>query len=117
MVMAASRGDDEFEQRYLSQYGDDEDGTVYILRLDEPLGTEKHRAWFYVGWAKWFAGRMQHHRNGTGSHFTRAAWERGIGFKVVYAERGTRTRERAIKNWHDTRGFLESKGITFEDGQ
>lgn len=85
------------------------DGTVYILRLERPLGNERHSAQCYVGWAQNLDARLRHHRSGNrhrGAAFTSAAVERGIDFDVVLAIPGDRTPERLIKNRKNTAEFV-----------
>lgn len=87
-------------------------GTIYIIMLETPLGNERHRAAFYIGWAKNVEARFAHHCAGTaGVAFTGAAVERGIKMTIVWTEPGTKTRERQIKNRKNTRGYLVSKGV------
>lgn len=72
---------------------------VYILELDQPLGNDKHQARYYCGWTRDLDGRLWHHQHGSGSAFTRAAVERGIGMQLALFIPGAgRDVERAIKN-------------------
>ena len=81
---------------------------VYVLRLDQPLGSDKHKAQFYVGHTYNLERRLDHHRKGTGAAFTRAAAERGIDFHVVLVIPGAdRREERRIKNLNNTQRFVE----------
>lgn len=84
---------------------------VYILQLERPLGNERHAAQFYVGFAQTMQTlprRIEHHKAGRGSAFTRAAVEKNISFEVVLVlPDGTREDERKIKAQHNTRQFLE----------
>lgn len=86
-------------------------GYVYIIKLDNPLGNERHQASFYVGWAKDPYKRCWLHEVGLGSAFTRAACKRGIKFEIVHIFEGTRADERKVKNWKNTRKWLASHGI------
>lgn len=86
---------------------------IYILELDKPLGSEKHSAKYYVGWVQdgLLERRLAHHRSGNparGSHFTAAAVQRGIEFKVVLTiPNATREDERRIKNQKNTKRFID----------
>jgi putative endonuclease len=87
-------------------------GTVYILMLDRPLGNGRHQAQFSVGWAKDLGRRLWHQQRGSGAAFTRAAVERGIGFRVIWQQPDTKADERRIKDLKNTRRFLHRQGIT-----
>lgn len=83
---------------------------VYILRFETPLGSERHRAEFYVGWCaeNGLERRLKEHRNGTGAAMTRFASAAGIGFEVVATLPGaTRDDERRIKKMKNTRRVLD----------
>lgn len=86
-------------------------GTVYIIRLDKPLGSERHSAIYYVGWTRKFDARMKHHSAGTGAKFLAAAAKRGIGWRVVWKQAGTPADEQRIKRWKSTKRFLKSQGV------
>lgn len=74
------------------------DSGIYLLHLDSPLGNERHQAQHYVGWARNIQLRLKTHAAGRGSHFTRAAVERGIGWRVARVWCGAdRTAERRVK--------------------
>lgn len=82
---------------------------VYILQLDEPLGNENHKAYYYVGYCNpgRLSKRVGFHAKGMGASFTRAAVEKGIKFRVIYYDPdGTRDEERRIKNMKNTEKFL-----------
>lgn len=82
---------------------------VYILKFRSPLGNDRHRAQYYVGWCNddMLDRRLWHHRNGTGAAITRAAAQRGIDFDVILTIPGaTRTDERRIKNQKNTARFV-----------
>lgn len=82
---------------------------VYVLKFDAPLGSDKHRAEFYVGYADNIGGRLHYHETGRGASITKAAVERGIGFQIALVIPGaTRAMERQIKRRHNTRKFVES---------
>ena len=57
--------------------------TVYLYHLETPLGGERHSAQHYIGSARNLDARDAAHRAGRGSHFTRAAVERGIGMTLA----------------------------------
>lgn len=83
---------------------------LYWLELYEPLGTSKKQSRLYLGFASddvrlW--RRIVAHANGRGSAFTRAAIERGIGFKVIGVCEGTRDDERMFKNRRNHRREFE----------
>lgn len=83
---------------------------IYVLKLERPLGNAKHQAQYYVGYSKnkYTLGlRIEHHRKGCGSSFTRAAVKQGIGFDVVLIMEGDRSVERKIKNQKNTKRFVE----------
>jgi len=83
---------------------------VYVLKLDQPLGNEKHYAQFYVGWSKneyTLAKRIEHHMQGRGSKFTQAAIAKGYNVEVVLTMEGGKDVERKIKNQHNTKRFVE----------
>lgn len=81
---------------------------VYILELDRPLGNENHQARYYTGYTEHLEGRIWYHESGLGAAFTRAAVERGIGFKVVaWFPHCGRDTERAIKRLHNTAAFVK----------
>lgn len=87
-------------------------GTVYILRFHVPLGNpaKKHgTACHYVGWCAEgrLEERLEEHRQGVGAAITRALAERKIGFDLVASFPGTRTDERKVKNYKNTRLYLE----------
>jgi putative endonuclease len=82
---------------------------VYILELDQPLGNAKHQASFYVGYTRNLEGRLYYHERGQGAAFTRAAVERGIGFKVALFIPGAgREVERKIKASKNIRRWIAS---------
>lgn len=86
-------------------------GTVYVLKLDAPLGNGRHKAIFYIGWTRHFEKRMAHHRNGTGAKFTAAAVQRGIGFSVVFTMPGTPADEKRLKRQKGIRRWLRRQGV------
>ncbi len=65
----------------------------YLIRLDKPLGNEKHSAQYYLGSCSNLKKRFEQHLKGTGSAFTRAAVEKGIAFQIVYIWRTKSKRE------------------------
>jgi len=71
---------------------------VYLYHFEQPLGNERHTAQHYVGYAVNLDARDAMHQRGRGSHFTRAAVERGIAFRLARVWHGaTREIERRIK--------------------
>lgn len=82
-----------------------------MLQFDTPLGNDKHRAHYYLGYCK--AGRLDEriaeHKSGYGAAITRAAIERGIDFKVVLIiKNATRQLERRLKNRKNHKKVLAS---------
>ena len=72
-------------------------GTIYIIELERPLGSERHSARFYMGWTTDETARLNSHRKGNGSAMLKAAVERGIQFDIVATFPGTRDDERRYK--------------------
>lgn len=70
-----------------------EQGTVYQLHLDPPLGHAKH----YAGWTKDLDGRLAEHAAGRGARLTQVQLERGGSWRLARAEPGTRDRETQLK--------------------
>lgn len=79
--------------------------TVYVLQFSAPLGSAKHRASTYIGYAD--PGRLQErlaeHRAGQGAAITRAAVDRGYSLQLVAAIDGGRDLERRLKNFKNAR--------------
>ena len=86
-------------------------GTVYIVKLERPLGNLSNRratASWYCGWTdRDPEERLAEHRAGRGSAMLRAAAERGIPFTIVFTMPGTRADERAVKRYKCVRRWLE----------
>lgn len=88
-------------------------GIVYILRFKQPIGNpdKKHgMAQYYVGWAagpKALKRRLQAHRLGYGARITRAFAQQGIPFELIVCFPGTLDDERWVKNYKNTRQFVE----------
>ena len=85
-------------------------GTVYILKASQPIGNAdkpKGRAQFYVGWADMLERRLREHRQGKASKITAAMVAAGAQLEVVYSQPGTRSDERAIKEYRNTPLWLE----------
>jgi putative endonuclease len=61
----------------------DSNPCCYLLKLSEPLGTERHSARYYLGSCSNLKKRLKQHKQGVAAAFTRAARERGITFEVV----------------------------------
>ena len=81
---------------------------VYIICLEKPLGSEKHKASHYIGYSpntRTLYNRLKQHFNGRGSAFTRAAYEKGIKFKVTAIYSGDRITERKMKNQKNHKKF------------
>lgn len=56
---------------------------VYLIKLDRPLGTDKHQARYYLGSTNNLKRRMHEHRSSIGAAMLRAANERGIGYEII----------------------------------
>lgn len=92
---------------------------IYILMFEQPIGSAKHSAQFYVrycndGMLTW---RLKHHRAGTGAAITRYAARHNIAFDVIHTEPGDWAREREIKNLKNTRKYLQNLGVLDEQGK
>lgn len=78
-----------------------EDGTVYELHFDEPIGDPENprgQAQHYIGHSADLDSRVAEHRRGNTAAIMRAVREAGIGWRVVRTWPGTRDTERAIKD-------------------
>ncbi|MGH3180604.1 MAG: hypothetical protein ACRDOE_01640 [Streptosporangiaceae bacterium] len=76
-----------------------EQGTVYTLHLDPPLGHAKH----YTGFGKNLEARLAAHERGAGARLTQVQLERGGAWRLASAEPGTRDRETQLKERGATR--------------
>ena len=84
---------------------------LYWLELDEPLGNARKSSRLYMGFASddvRLYRRLIAHAHGRGSSFTRAAVDRGIGFKCIGIAEGTRADERRLKNRKNHRREFET---------
>lgn len=81
-------------------------GYVYMVKLDQPMGGDKHKAQYYIGWTLDTAQRLADHKAGRGSAMLRAAAQRGIPFEIVATVPGDRALERWLKNKKDSRAAL-----------
>lgn len=81
-------------------------GYVYIIELERPMGSTRHSARRYIGWAKDLDRRLADHKSGQGSAMLRAAVERGIRFDIVAYLPGDRALERRLKNMKNSRRAL-----------
>lgn len=81
--------------------------SIYVLQLSKPF----HHSCYYVGYSETMeklVKRVEHHKSGTGSTFTREALKQGITFELlVVFPNGTRENERAIKNQKNTKRFIK----------
>lgn len=84
-------------------------GHVYILKSSRTIGSTaaRGRATFYVGWAEDLERRIHEHRVGRGAKLTAAFVQAGATLELVYSAPGTRADERKIKNYKNTRKWLE----------
>lgn len=70
---------------------------VYLLHLSAPLGSDRHQAQHYLGWAQDVEARLAMHRAGRGARMLAVAVERGITFEVARLWLGDRAIERQLK--------------------
>lgn len=70
---------------------------LYVLHFAEPLGSEKHRARHYAGYAVNVYARFEIHLQGRGAAITRAARLRGIKIYIAAILPGDRNDERRLK--------------------
>lgn len=89
---------------------------IYLLKFGVPLGSEKHKAQFYLGYCKsgTVPQRVERHRAGQGAAITRAAFARGIDIQLVGSIPGNRKLERKLKNRKSHArlvGLFEGKGL------
>lgn len=56
---------------------------AYLIRLDRPLGGQRHKASFYLGIANDWMKRYELHCKGKGAKMLACAVARGIPFSVV----------------------------------
>jgi len=64
-------------------------GTVYVLRFED--------GGYYVGWSQRPDRRIEAHRNGLGSTYTREKFRAGIPFEVYARFQGTRRTEEFVR--------------------
>ena len=91
-----------------------EQGWVYTLHLDPPLGHAKH----YTGFGKDLQARLAEHEQGRGARLTQVQLERGGTWRLASAEPGTRDREAQLKERGATRrcGICKAEAQTGEPG-
>jgi predicted GIY-YIG superfamily endonuclease len=84
-------------------------GLVYILKFEQPIGSQRHQAQFYIGYCEpgRLDQRLQEHAAGIGAAITRAICQRGIGFEMVASFPGDRTLERRLKRQKNTRRIVD----------
>lgn len=73
---------------------------VYLIELETPIGSARHTAQTYIGYAddgNW-ERRLNEHRTGRGSRMLAFAAAKGIAFNVVAVFSGDRKLERGLKN-------------------
>lgn len=83
---------------------------IYILKFESPLGNDKHRAQYYLGYCQpdRLGKRLAEHAKGQGAAITKALAQRGIGFSLVLTMPGDRNLERRLKNWKSHSKVIES---------
>lgn len=85
---------------------------VYLIRFSGALGTDRHRAQFYLGWTPdgRLDERLEAHRAGRGARICAAAVARGYTLTVVRTWPGaTRADERRFKRRKSHRKLLTAK--------
>jgi predicted GIY-YIG superfamily endonuclease len=76
-------------------------GYVYLIHFDAPIGTSRHSAQHYVGWALDPHERLTAHTLGYGAKITRYASKVArVGMMLAAAEIGSRYDERRVKRSH-----------------
>ena len=73
-------------------------GTVYLIHLDQPYKHARH----YLGWTTDLNSRLQAHREGRGARLMEVVKAAGITWHLARTWPGSRDRERAIKNRHES---------------
>lgn len=73
-------------------------GTVYLIHFDTPYRHARH----YVGWTSDLDARLRAHRSGRGSRLMEVITTAGITWQLARTWPGGRSRERAIKNRHES---------------
>lgn len=89
-------------------------GLIYIIEFSEPLGTDKHRAQYYMGWTNSRGSlktRLEAHMTGGGAAITAAAYRRGISMRCIFTITGTRKDERRYKNQKNMLRLLKKWGV------
>ncbi len=72
-------------------------GTVYLIHFSEPIGSARHRAQHYIGWAVDVEARLQEHLAGRGARILAYVAAAGITGEVARTWAGTRELERRLK--------------------
>jgi predicted GIY-YIG superfamily endonuclease len=73
--------------------------SVYILHFSSKIGHARH----YVGWANDVAGRIKHHKSGSGARLTQVAVERGVQMVLARTFDGAdKSFERRLKRTNNT---------------
>jgi predicted GIY-YIG superfamily endonuclease len=88
---------------------------VYIVRLSRPIGSEKHRAQYYIGLSKDPEARLNEHKAGRGSRFLAAAHQQGVDMEIIHTFPGTRTDEKRLKAQKGVERWLIRNGIVEVD--
>ncbi len=70
-----------------------EQGWVYTLHLDPPLGHAKH----YTGFGRDLDARLAEYASGQGARLTQVQLDRGGTWRLASAQPGTRDREAQLK--------------------
>lgn len=83
---------------------------VYCVRLSSPLGNDRHRAEYYIGYAddNRVIDRLYEHEQRRGARMLAVAVERGITFETVFVVDGVgRAVERGMKRQKNARRLAE----------
>src|SRR5688572_11787332 len=83
-------------------------GTVYLLHFDRPYKHARH----YTGWTLHLEERLAEHAAGHGARLLAVVREAGINWTLARTWKGTRHRERRIKNQGGASRFCPMCGIT-----
>lgn len=86
--------------------------TVYLIHFSSPIGTEKHQAQHYVGFAEDLRKRLTEHAMGTragGARLLEVCNERKVEWPLARVwEGGDRQLERRLKNFNGSEHFCPS---------
>lgn len=69
-------------------------GVIYLIHFDTPLKHAQH----YIGWTENLSARLREHASGRGARIMQAVTDNGIRWRVARIWKGTRRKERQLKN-------------------